>query len=142
MHGNGTYTWSYDDVYEGQWKNDVMHGQGRYTHATNGSVSSESSKMARNIMGSGNGRMAVDMKGGSMTASGMGKAPTRNQTVTRMWATSTMESKPALPLSLIQTAESLLAQLEPVSPEKVHTPGLGQKEFLKYLMQKGGRNNG
>ena len=33
MHGHGTYTFHDGDKYEGEWKDDKMHGQGIYTWA-------------------------------------------------------------------------------------------------------------
>ncbi len=34
--GQGTYTYANGDTYEGQWSNNLRHGNGSYTYATSG----------------------------------------------------------------------------------------------------------
>lgn len=33
-HGFGTYTYSNEDTYVGEWNNNLRHGQGTYTYAS------------------------------------------------------------------------------------------------------------
>ena len=37
-HGQGVYTYPNGDVYEGEWKNGLRHGNGRYTYKEDGGV--------------------------------------------------------------------------------------------------------
>ena len=37
-HGQGVYTYPNGDVYEGEWKEGLRHGSGKYTYKEDGGV--------------------------------------------------------------------------------------------------------
>lgn len=42
MHGQGTYTYADGDVYTGDWRNDKRHGKGKVSYVANSGIVMES----------------------------------------------------------------------------------------------------